>query len=98
KQGQPVSQMEVELQHRIAFPFLSLVMAAIALPFALRLGKQGALYGTGFALLLGILLMAFYAFFSKLGAVGRVTPEIAVWSPSALYSLLAFYLLLRVRS
>ena len=98
RQGQPVTSLEVEAQNRIAFPFLSLVMSIIALPFALRLGRQGALYGTGIAILLGILLLGFYAFFTKLGVVGRVTPEIAVWSPAALYSLLAFYLLLRVRS
>lgn len=98
KQGQPVGALEVELQHRIAFPLLSLVMSGIALPFALRLGKQGALYGTGMALLLGILLLGFYAFFSKLGEAGRITPLLAVWSPAGLYSLLALYLTLRVRT
>lgn len=98
KQGQPVAALEVELQHRIAFPLLSLVMSGIALPFALRLGRQGALYGMGMALLLGIILLGFYAFFSKLGEAGRITPVLAVWSPAGIYSLLAGYLLLRVRS
>jgi LPS export ABC transporter permease LptF/LPS export ABC transporter permease LptG len=98
KQGLPVSDLEVELHRRVAFPLLSLVMSVIALPFALRLGRQGALYGTGVALLLGILLLGCYAFFEKLGDVGWITPVVAVWSPAALYSLLAGYLLLRVRS
>jgi lipopolysaccharide export system permease protein len=96
--GQSAPALEVALHNRIAFPFASFVMALVALPFAFRLERRGALYGLGVAIGLGILFMAVFAFFRTLGEVGSFPAVIAVWSPNTLFSLLATYLFLGVRS
>jgi lipopolysaccharide export system permease protein len=96
--GQSAPALEVALHNRIAFPFASVVMALVALPFAFRLERRGALYGLGVAIGLGIVFMAVFAFFRTLGEVGSFPAVIAVWSPSTIFALLASYLFLGVRS
>ena len=96
--GQPVPELRVELYNKIALPVVSLVMVLVALPFAFRLGKQGALYGVGLSIVLGIVFMAVFAFFTTLGQAAALPPAIAVWSPSMLFSLLSAYLFLGVRT
>ena len=96
--GQPVPELQVELQNKIAFPVVSLVMALVALPFAFRLGRQGALYGLGLSVVLGIVFLGIFAFFTTLGEAGALPPAVAVWSPSAVFALLSAYLFLGVRT
>ncbi|MFL6193123.1 MAG: LPS export ABC transporter permease LptG [Thermoanaerobaculia bacterium] len=96
--GQAVPELQVRLENKIALPVASLIMALVALPFAFRLGRQGALYGIGISIVLGIAFMAIFAFFSKLGEAGALPPVVAVWSPGAIFALLSGYLFLGVRT
>jgi lipopolysaccharide export system permease protein len=96
--GQSVPELQVQLEDKIALPVASLIMSLVALPFAFRLGRQGALYGIGVSLVLGIAFMAIYAFFTKLGEAGALPPQVAVWSPAAVFALLSGYLFLGVRT
>lgn len=96
--GQPVPELEVSLRQKIAFPLVTLVMAFVALPFAFRLGRRGALYGLGLAVVLCIVFYAVYAFFSTLGETGALPAVVAVWSPNAIFALLSAYLFLGVRT
>ncbi|HEX4962461.1 MAG TPA: LPS export ABC transporter permease LptG [Thermoanaerobaculia bacterium] len=96
--GQPVPELQVELENKIAFPVVSLIMALVALPFSFRLGRQGALYGIGISVVLGMIFMAIFAFFIKMGEAGALPPIVAVWSPSAVFALLSGYLFLGVKT
>ena len=96
--GQSVPELEVQLHSKISYPMISLVMALVALPFAFRLGRQGALYGIGLSVVLGIVFLGVYAFFSTLGETGALPAPVAVWSPNILFSMLAVYLFLGVRT
>lgn len=96
--GQPVPELQVELQNKIAFPVVSFVMALVALPFAFRLGRQGALYGIGVSVVLGMVFMGIFVFFTKLGEAGALPPAVAVWSPGVVFALLSAYLFLGVRT
>lgn len=96
--GQEVPLLEVELHNKIAYPAITVVMALVALPFAFRLGRRGALYGIGLSLILGIVLMIFLAIFSALGKATILPPLVAVWSPSILFAIFSLYLFLGVRT
>jgi LPS export ABC transporter permease LptF/LPS export ABC transporter permease LptG len=98
RSGQAVPELEVELHNKIATPIVCLVMALVALPFAFRLGRRGALYGIGIALGLGIAFYAIIAFFTTLGQAGALPPVVAVWSPNVLFASLSLYVFLGVRS
>lgn len=96
--GQPVPELKVELYRKLAYPAISLVMALVALPFAFRLGRQGALYGIGVSIVIGLAFVAVFLFFTTLGEAGALPPALAVWSPNLLFAVLAAYLFLGVRT
>jgi LPS export ABC transporter permease LptF/LPS export ABC transporter permease LptG len=96
--GQPVPELQVELYNKIAFPVVSLIMALVALPFAFRLGRQGALYGIGLSVVLGMVFLAIFVFFTKMGEVGALPPAVAVWSPGTVFAIFSAYLFLGVRT
>ncbi len=96
--GQKVPQLEVALHNKIAYPVITLVMALVALPFAFRLGRQGALYGIGLSLILGVILMIFLSIFAALGENAILPPAVAVWTPNAIFAIFSLYLFLGVRT
>ncbi len=96
--GEEVPDLEVQLHNKVAMPIVCLVMAFIALPFAFRLGRRGALYGIGVALVLGIAFYGVIAFFTTLGETAALPPLVAVWSPNVLFATLSLYLFLGVRT
>jgi LPS export ABC transporter permease LptG/LPS export ABC transporter permease LptF len=96
--GQQVPDLETQLASKVSTPVVCLVMVFVALPFAFRLGRQGALYGVGVAVILAIVLYVVMAFFATLGEVGALPPQIAAWAPNALFGLLSLYLFLGIRT
>ncbi len=96
--GYAAEELGVKLYAKTSWPAISIVMALIAMPFAFRMGKRGALYGIGLALVLGILYWVIYAVFSKFGEVGNLPPALAAWSANILFALAAVYLFLHVET
>ena len=96
--GYPTASLETALQAKLAQPALLPVMALLAVPFAFRVGRRGALAGIGVGLSLGILTLVASAFATKLGEVGALPPWLAAWSPAILFGLAAVYLILRIRT
>jgi LPS export ABC transporter permease LptG len=96
--GYPTGGLETALDSKIAAPFLLPVMALLAIPFAFRIGRRGALAGIGVGLGLGIVFLIATAFFGKLGEVGALPPFLAAWSPDVLAATTAAYLLLKLRT
>lgn len=96
--GEAVPELRVELQKKLSYPSISLVMVLVALPFAFRIGRQGALFGIGLSVVLGMVFMAVFILFSTLGTAGILPPAIAVWSPNLIFAMLALYLFLGVRT
>lgn len=97
--GQPRSpELEVRLHEKVALPVVSLVMALVALPFAFRLGKRGALYGVSIGIVLGFIYYAIFVFFSTLGTTDVLPPSVAVWSSNVLFAVFSIYLFLGVKT
>lgn len=96
--GQEVRPLEVQRLNKIALPAICLVMALVALPFAFRLGRKGALYGIGLGIGLAIIFYAVIAIFTTLGQAGSLPPLVAVWSPHVLFTSLSLYLFLGVET
>lgn len=96
--GQTVPDMKTQLHAKIAYPATGIVMALVALPFAFRLERKGALYGLGISIVLGMVFMAIYHFFSTLGETGALPPLLAVWTPGIVFAFFSVYLFLGVRT
>jgi LPS export ABC transporter permease LptG/LPS export ABC transporter permease LptF len=98
KSGYSAEQLSVKLYEKTSWPFLSLVMCLIALPFAFKIGKAGALYGITIALILGLFYWLVYAIFTKFGEAGNLPPLLAAWSANILFAIAALYMFLRVET
>jgi len=96
--GYAAEELTVKLYAKTSWPVISLVMALIAMPFAFRMGKRGALYGIGIALILGIFYWMIFAVFTKFGEVGNLPPLLSAWSANILFALAAMYLFLHVET
>ncbi len=96
--GYAAEKLSVTLYSKTSWPFLSVVMTLIALPFAFRIGKRGALYGVGIALIVGIFYWMVYAVFTKFGEVGNLPPVLSAWSANILFAIAAVYLFLHAET
>ncbi len=98
KSGYAAEELSVKLYEKTSWPFISVVMALIALPFAFRIGKRGALYGIGIALIVGIVYWMVFALFTKFGEVGNLPSLLSAWSANVLFAIAALYMFLHVET
>ena len=96
--GFNTTPLKVELQRKLAFPFVTLVMTLLAVPFGITAGKHGALYGVGLGIVIALSYWIVISAFVAIGKAGLLTPILAGWAPNILVVGLAAYLFLRVRT
>ena len=94
--GFDVVRLRVQLQKKFAFPLMTFVMAVLAVPFALRGGKRGALAGVAMAVGIAVLYWVGMGFFEAMGNANQLPAALAAWSPDLLFGLAGGYLLLKV--
>jgi LPS export ABC transporter permease LptG len=88
----------VQLQRKLSFPFVTVVMSLLAVPFAITTGRRGALYGIGVAIVLAIAYWIASSIFAAIGSAGMVAPPLAAWAPNVMTLAGATYLLLSART
>jgi lipopolysaccharide export LptBFGC system permease protein LptF len=96
--GFRVTASQVQLQARLAFPLVTIVMALLGVPFGVTLGRRGALYGIGFAMILGCAYWLINTFFVAAGQAGVLPAALAAWAANLLFLALAAYATLTVRT
>ena len=96
--GYNVLEHEVGLHRKVAFPFVTLVMTLIAVPFAVSTGRRGAMYGIGVGIVLALVYWVMISIFAAFGASGVLDPMLAAWAPNLIFGAAAVYLLLTVRT
>ena len=87
--------LRVQLNHKLAYPLITLVMGVLAIPFALSMGRRGSLSGIAVAIGVAIAYFVVSGFFEAMGNVSWLPPVLAAWSPDFLFGLAGAYLLLR---
>jgi LPS export ABC transporter permease LptG len=88
----------VQLQHKVAFPLVTVVMTLLAVPFAVTTGRRGSMYGIGVGIVLAIFYWLTMSVFAAVGAGGWISPMLAAWAPNILFGAAAIYMLLTVRT
>jgi lipopolysaccharide export LptBFGC system permease protein LptF len=88
----------VQLQRKVAFPFVTVIMTLLAIPFAVTTGRRGALGGIGIGIALSIVYWVLLSIFGALGEGGVTTPLLAAWAPNILFGAAALYMVLTVRT
>ncbi|HLB91118.1 MAG TPA: LptF/LptG family permease [Terriglobales bacterium] len=94
--GFDVVRLRVQLQKKIAYPLITLVMAVLAVPFALSAGKRSALTGVATAIGIGVVYWTINALFEAMGNLSQLPPGVAAWSPDLVFGFIGGYLILRM--
>jgi len=96
--GANVVPQRVALARKIAFPFVTVIMTILAVPFAVSTGRHGAMYGVGIGIALAITYIVALSISGALGAGGALPPLLAAWAPNILFGAAAVYMVLTVRT
>lgn len=78
--GLSVSSYRAYLHEKFSFPFITLIVAMVVLPFALRPARSGSMTGSIIAaMLIGFSYYAIHSFSLALGRAEFITPMLAAW-------------------
>jgi LPS export ABC transporter permease LptG/LPS export ABC transporter permease LptF len=93
--GFDTMRLRVELWQKLAYPLVTIIMAVLAIPFALSMGRRGSL--TGIAVAIGVALIYFVlnGLFAALGNVNYLPAAVAAWAADILFALVGGFLLLK---
>jgi LPS export ABC transporter permease LptG/LPS export ABC transporter permease LptF len=94
--GFDVVRLRVQLQKKIAYPLITLVMAILAIPFALSAGKRSAVAGVATAIGIGVVYWTISGLFEAMGNLSQLPPAVAAWSPDLVFGFIGGYLILRM--
>jgi len=88
-------RLRVQLNRKLAYPLITLVMAMLAVPFAVSMGRRGSLAGVAIAIGVAIAYFIVDGTFEAMGNVNLLPAMLAAWSPDVVFALIGGYLLLR---
>jgi len=89
-------RLKVQLQKKIAFPLITLVMAVLAIPFSASRHRGGALAGVAIAISVAIVYWVTAGVFEAMGNANQLPAMLAAWAPDFIFAFAGGYLLLRV--
>jgi LPS export ABC transporter permease LptG len=96
--GFDVLDQDVALAGKIAFPFVTIILTLMAVPFAVLTGRGGAMAAIGIGIGLALTYWITISVFAAMGTGGLVAPLVAAWAPNMLFGAAAVYLLLTART
>ena len=93
--GFDTMRLRVALWHKLSYPLIAVVMAVLAIPFALSMGRRSSLTGVAVAIAVALAYYVIDGLFSAMGNVNYLPSVMAAWSADVLFGLAGGYLLLR---
>jgi len=93
--GFDTMRLRVALWHKLAYPLIAIVMAVLAIPFALSMGRRGSLSAIAVAIAVALAYWVIDGLFGAMGNVNYLPAAMAAWSSDVLFALVGGYLLLR---
>jgi lipopolysaccharide export LptBFGC system permease protein LptF len=96
--GFEVGHLRTDLHTKLAFPFVSMIMVVLGVPFALSIGRKGTLYGVALGVFLGIFYWGAFGVFEVLGNNGLLAPILAAWGPNLVVGSSSLFLLFSAKT
>jgi len=98
REGYNSSKYRTAMHACISFPFISMIMAILGIPLALRKERgAGMALGVGYSIFISFIYLVVYSFILELGKGGTFPPFVAAWLGNFIFSLTGVYLLLSVK-
>jgi LPS export ABC transporter permease LptG len=93
--GFDTMRLRVALWQKLAYPLVAVIMAVLAVPFALSMGRRGSLTAIAVAIAVALSYWVINNLFGAMGNVDYLPAALAAWSADVLFGLVGGYLLLR---
>ncbi len=93
--GFDTKRLSVQLWDKLSYPLIAVVMAVLAIPFALSMGRRGSFSGVAIAIAVALAYWVINLMFEAMGNVNYLPAVMAAWSADVLFALAGGYLLLR---
>ncbi len=93
--GFDTMRLRVALWQKLAYPLVAVIMAVLAVPFALSMGRRGSLTAIAVAIAVALTYWVINGLFGAMGNVDYLPAALAAWSSDVLFGLVGGYLLLR---
>jgi LPS export ABC transporter permease LptF/LPS export ABC transporter permease LptG len=94
--GFDVVRLRVQLNKKLSYPLITLIMAVLAVPFSLSAAKKGAITGIAVAVGIAVVYTVVSRLFEAMGDLSQLPPALAAWSPDLIFTLLGAYLILKI--
>ena len=94
--GFDVVRLRVQLNKKLSFPLITLIMAVLAVPFSLSAAKKGAITGVAVAVGIAVVYTVVSRLFEAMGDISQLPPALAAWSPDLIFALVGAYLILKI--
>jgi LPS export ABC transporter permease LptF/LPS export ABC transporter permease LptG len=94
--GFDVVRLRVQLNKKLSYPLITLIMAALAVPFSLSAAKKGAITGVAVAVGIAVVYTVVSRLFEAMGDISQLPPALAAWSPDLIFALVGAYLILKI--
>lgn len=94
--GFDVVRLRVQLQKKLSYPLITLIMAVLAVPFSVSTGKKGAVGGIAVAVGIAVFYTVVSRWFEAMGEFSQLPPALAAWTPDLIFALVGGYLILKV--
>lgn len=89
---------EAKLYYKYSFPFSSLIMVLIAIPFSFKMGKRGTLFGIGIAVGISMIFWGAFGISSAMGSSGILSPLISAFAPIILFASISVWLFINIKT
>lgn len=94
--GYDVNGLLVKLNRKLAFPLITVIMVLLAFPFAIAIGRRGAVGGIALAFSVAMGYWISAGLLQALGNLDQLPPVVAAWAPDLLFAIAGILLLLRL--
>jgi LPS export ABC transporter permease LptF/LPS export ABC transporter permease LptG len=94
--GFDVVRLRVQLNQKLSYPLITLIMAGLAVPFSLSAAKKGAITGVAVAVGIAVVYTVVSRLSEAMGDISLLPPALAAWSPDLIFALVGAYLILKI--
>ncbi len=94
--GFDVVRLRVQLNKKLSYPLITLIMAVLAVPFSMSAAKKGAITGVAVAVGIALVYTVVSRLFEAMGDISQLPPALAAWSPDLIFALVGAYLILKI--
>jgi len=98
EEGYDSTRCQVDLNFKLAFPFISLILTLVGVPLALRKKKGGIPFSITIGIGISFLYLLTFGLFRSLALSGALPPILGAWMANFLFLLFGIYLMLKEES